>query len=204
MTPVSAGKTVVIGQIGITVLDNFISDAQVNDLLNLYADKVMEDSTVCTKDGVGEKIDSRTGLRRWVSHNETPELYGLCIKIADFVGKNLDNAENVQLLSYSKGQKYEPHFDAFDKSKSDWTHYGKGGQRVYTVMGYLNDLYDGGETSFPTLGIDIKPRRGRLLVWSNVGEDYSVPHPDSLHGGMPVGEGEKKCFTIWFRENNYK
>ena len=55
MIAVSAGKTVVIGQIGITVLDNFISDAQVNDLLDLCADEVMEDSTVCTKDGVGEK-----------------------------------------------------------------------------------------------------------------------------------------------------
>jgi prolyl 4-hydroxylase len=116
---------------------------------------------------------------------------------------DLSHAERAQLLHYGEGQKYEPHFDAFDQSSEQWKHYNQGGQRIYTVMVYLNDVPEdgGGETAFPVLGYSVRPRARRVLVFSNVGEDKSKAHPDSLHGGMPVVSGEKKCFTLWFREN---
>ena len=186
-------------QIGVTVLDNFISEDEVQDALSFFQD--MEESTVCTEDGEGEKIEARTGLRKWVEHDQSELFHGVCKRIADFLGTELSCTEKAQFLKYGKGERYDPHYDAFDKSAKQWSHYNNGGQRVYTAMGYLNDVYLGGATTFPLLGLDVQPRRGRVLVWSNVGEDFGVPHPDSLHGGMPVEEGEKRCFTLWFREN---
>ena len=199
--PVAPNALIYHGGIGITVLDNFISEDEKADALSLFEE--MEESTVCSEDGEGETIEARTGFRRWIDHSKTESFYNICKRIASFVGMDLSHAERAQLLYYGKGQKYEPHYDAFDQSSEQWQHYNKGGQRIYTVMVYLNDvpIEGGGETAFPVLGCSVRPRARRVLFFSNVGEDKSKAHPDSLHGGMPVVSGEKKCFTLWFREN---
>ena len=124
----------------------------------------------------------------------------MCERISLFVGIPISHAEKIQLLHYEQSEKYDPHFDAFNKDTPQWEHYNIGGQRLVTVMGYLTDVYVGGETGFPTLGMSVMPRARRVLIFNNVTDDITKPHPDSLHGGMPVGEGTKKCFTIWFRE----
>lgn len=51
----------------------------------------------------------------------------------------------MQILHYEHGEKYEPHFDYFhDKANQQL-----GGHRVATVLMYLSDVIDGGETIFP-------------------------------------------------------
>ena len=189
------------GEIGITVLDGFITEPQRLETLSFF--NGMEDSTVC-KDGdvyqKGELHEARTGQRKFIKHTESMLFYELCLSISLFIGIDISHAEEVQLLQYGATERYDPHFDAWDTSSSEWKYYSNGGQRIYTVMGYLNDVHQGGETDFPVLGIKIQPRVGRLLVFNNVGKDRSKPHPDSLHAGVPVIEGIKQCFTIWFRE----
>lgn len=199
--PVAPNASIYHGGIGITVLDNFISEEEKTDALSLFEE--MEESTVCSEDGEGETIEARTGYRRWVDHSKTESFHNICKRIASFVGMDLSHAERAQLLYYGEGQKYEPHYDAFDQSSEQWQHYNQGGQRIYTALVYLNDVPEdgGGETAFPVLGYSVRPRAKRMLVFSNVGEDKSNAHPDSLHGAMPVVSGEKKCFTLWFREN---
>ena len=160
----------------------------------------MEDSTVCMDEEEVESRDIRTGKRKFIEHNESMLFYELCLNISLFIGVDLSHAEKVQLLQYGKTEKYDPHFDGWDTDWAMWEQHSAGGQRTYTVMGYLNDVHQGGETDFPVLGIKVQPRAGRLLVFNNVGEDRSKPHPDSLHAGVPVVEGIKQCFTIWFRE----
>jgi len=189
------------GEIGVTVVDNFIAEPEVEEMLSYFDD--MELSDVCTEEGGSALHDHRTGTRKWIDHDHTPMFKILCDRVSNFVGIDLVNAEKAQFLEYGPGEKYDPHFDAFDAESEQWQHYCKSGQRLVSVMGYLNDLDTGGGTAFPKLGLDIKPRAGRLLVWNNVGEDLGKPHPDSLHGGMPVEEGIKKCFTIWFREKPF-
>ena len=188
------------GEIGVTVLDNFMAEPERLDILSQFDD--MELSTVCTSDGKGGIHDARTGNRKFIVHDATYVIYLMCERISYFVGLPLENAEKMQLLHYSDGEKYDPHFDAFNEKSPHWEHYGKrGGQRLVTVMGYLTDNNNGGGTLFPTAGLQVYPRKRRLLVFNNVLDDRSKPHPDSFHGGMPVTDGEKKCFTLWFREN---
>ena len=160
----------------------------------------MELSTVCSEDGVGEVHQSRTGNRKFIPHDTSHMCALMCERISLLVDIPIVNAEKIQLLHYEDGEKYDAHFDAFNQDSPQWELYKVGGQRLVTVMGYLTDVHAGGSTSFPTLGIDVMPRARRILLFNNVTEDLTKPHPDSLHGGMPVGEGTKKCFTIWFRE----
>lgn len=56
-----------------------------------------------------------------------------------------ENGEDIQVLRYEEGQKYEPHYDYF----SDKVNIVRGGHRLATVLMYLSDVEKGGETVFP-------------------------------------------------------
>ena len=59
----------------------------------------------------------------------------------------MGNGEGLQVLRYTKTQKYEGHFDYFfDKSSIQ-----NGGNRYATVLTYLADTEEGGETVFPNI-----------------------------------------------------
>jgi prolyl 4-hydroxylase len=60
----------------------------------------------------------------------------------------------------------------------------RGGQRIWSIMVYLNEVEEGGGTAFPELEIEVIPERGKLLAWNNVTEQGL--NYDSLHIGLPV------------------
>lgn len=57
----------------------------------------------------------------------------------------VENGENIQVLRYEVTQKYEPHFDYFYDEKDQL----RGGHRYATILMYLSDVEEGGETVFP-------------------------------------------------------
>ena len=78
-----------------------------------------------------------------------------------------------------------------------YQHYLKnGGQRIITAIAYLNNVKKGGETSFPNIDKVIRPQKGKLLVFQNCYKGTDKPHPDSLHGALPVIKGEKWAFNL--------
>eukprot|EP01139_Manchomonas_bermudensis_P023737 Amastigsp_a841495_34.p1 type:complete len:323 gc:universal Amastigsp_a841495_34:1000-32(-) len=77
--------------------------------------------------------------------------------------KSRDYAEHLQMLEYTTGQFYKQHNDYIDSQKT----FG-GGSRLYTFFMYLTDVDLGGETEFVNLGIAVKPKRGRAVLWPNV------------------------------------
>ena len=75
---------------------------------------------------------------------------------------------------------------------------------MVTCLLYLNDLEDGGRTSFPILGMEIGAKKGRMVQFHNCHEGSTARHRDSLHGGMPVLKGGKWACNFWFRELMYQ
>lgn len=73
------------------------------------------------------------------------------------------------------------------------------GQRTWTFMLYLNEPEEGGETDFPSLGVTVKPRTGRAVIWNSLKED-GTPNSRTLHHGMQVRKGFKAVITKWFRK----
>ena len=57
-----------------------------------------------------------------------------------------ENGEDMQVLKYEHGQKYDPHYDYF----ADKVNIARGGHRIATVLMYLSDVAKGGETVFPS------------------------------------------------------
>ena len=45
------------------------------------------------------------------------------------------------------------------------------GPRILTFFLYLSDVEEGGETHFPLLGISVKPKKGKALLWPSVVDD---------------------------------
>lgn len=58
----------------------------------------------------------------------------------------IENGEDIQVLRYEPGQKYDPHYDYF----ADKENIARGGHRIATVLMYLTDVEKGGETVFPS------------------------------------------------------
>ena len=189
----------------VAVVHDFISEEECEEIL-AHTWQNMKRSKVASKDGKGQKHDKRTGSNTWLKHDASPIIKGVADRISEMVRMPLDNAEPFQVVHYKVGQEYNYHYDSFDESDIGFNEeYTKnGGQRLITVLGYLRDVPKGGETGFNHLGVNIQPRRGSIIVWWNVEQDTTKREIKSQHAGLPVLEGEKYAFNLWFREREFK
>ena len=99
------------------------------------------------------------------------------------------------MLRYGPGAEYRPHYDYFDPAQPGTPAILKrGGQRVASLVMYLNTPPRGGATVFPDVKLEVAPVKGNAVFFS-----YDRPHPmtRTLHGGAPVLEGEKWVATKW-------
>ena len=189
----------------VAVVHDFISEEECEEIL-AHTWQNMKRSKVASKDGKGQKLEARTGSNSWLKHDASPIIKGVADRISEMVRMPLDNAEPFQVVHYKVGQEYKYHYDSFDESDIGFNEeYTKnGGQRLITVLGYLRDVPKGGETGFSHLGVNIQPRRGSIIVWWNVEPNTTKREIKSLHAGLPVLEGEKYAFNLWFREKEFK
>jgi hypothetical protein len=106
-------------------------------------------------------------------------------------GYPIQHFEAPMLLHYDVGQQITPHFDFIDANALDYAEQIRElGQRMITFLLYLNDDYDGGETTFPELGIVNRGTIGDGLYFINSHADLA-PDRRMLHTGSPPTRGEK-------------
>jgi prolyl 4-hydroxylase len=113
-------------------------------------------------------------------------------RIAAATGTQVDQGEPLTVLRYAPGQQYRLHHDAIA---------GASNQRIRTVLVYLNQGFDGGETVFPELSLSVGPTAGDALVFDNLRSD-GAPDPRMRHAGLPVRTGVKWLATRWIREGS--
>ena len=107
--------------------------------------------------------------------------------------------ETSQVLHYEVGQQFSPHHDFLDVSFPGLARkVASEGQRALTLLIYLNEDYEGGDTAFPTLGRSFKGRKGDALIFWNVTQD-GAPDWRTLHIGTAPTSGEKWLFSQWIR-----
>lgn len=185
------------------VFEDFLDDLEVEQLLAAAEPKLKQALVSSAKSGV--ESDGRSGSNCWVAHGYNAVIEELSLRVAAVVGVPLENAESLQVIYYSESQQYAPHFDAWDAATERGQRcMRKGGQRMITCLFYLNDVAEGGSTIFPKLDMEVRAKKGRMLLFHNCHAGSTVRHPDSLHGGMPVLKGEKWACNFWFREKVYQ
>jgi prolyl 4-hydroxylase len=115
----------------------------------------------------------------------------------------IENGEGLQILHYCTGDEYAPHYDYFPPDDAGSVpHLSQGGQRVASLIIYLNDVEEGGATVFPRLGLTVGPKKGAAVYFEYCNSLGQVD-PQTLHGGLPVRKGEKWIATKWMRQRRY-
>lgn len=121
-------------------------------------------------------------------------------RMAAASGLALTDFEAPNVLNYSVGQQYRPHYDFINPDVPALAEaLARQGQRTATFLLYLNDDYEGGETAFPELDWSFKARAGDALLFFNV-DQAGKPVPESLHAGLPPTSGEKWLLSQWIRD----
>ena len=131
---------------------------------------------------------SDTAVFPWVGEN--PAIHALNRRIAAASRTDVMQGEPLQVLRYRPGQEYKPHTDAVP---------GLENQRIMTMLVYLNEDFEGGETEFSEAHLTIRPKRGEGLLFMNV-DASGEPDPSSLHAGLAVESGQKFLASRWIRE----
>jgi prolyl 4-hydroxylase len=121
---------------------------------------------------------------------EDPAVHAINRRIGAATATPFEQGEALQVLRYSPGQEYRPHFDYVE---------GATNRRLWTALIYLNEDYEGGATAFVRTGLEVRGRTGDVLVFRNSREDGER---DALteHAGRPVTSGIKYLATRWIRE----
>ncbi|XP_043811658.1 prolyl 4-hydroxylase 1 isoform X3 [Manihot esculenta] len=195
----------------IIVLHDFLSKEECDYLRAIALPRLQISTVVDTKTGKGIKSNVRTSSGMFLSFEEkkNPMVQAIEKRISVYSQVPVENGELMQVLRYEKGQFYKPHHDYF----SDTFNLKRGGQRIATMLMYLSDNVEGGETYFPMAGsgecscggkamkgLCVKPNQGDAVLFWSMGLD-GQSDPNSLHGGCEVLSGEKWSATKWMRQS---
>jgi len=108
--------------------------------------------------------------------------------------------EPAQIMHYSVGEEFRPHFDFLTQDEEGWAaQLQRYGQRIATFLLYLNDDFEGGETDFPAIGLSHRGRKGDALFFANV-DTAGAADRKTLHAGRPPTRGQKWILSQWIRD----
>jgi len=182
----------------VIVFGGVLSDEECSGLMDLARPRLARSETVDNATGGSEVNAARTSDGMFFERGEHELIRRIEQRIAELLRWPVDHGEGMQVLRYSPGAEYRPHHDYFDPAHSGTARIlQRGGQRVGTLVMYLNTPEGGGATTFPDVGLEVAPVRGNAVFFS-----YDRAHPSSktLHGGAPVVAGEKWVATKWLRQ----
>lgn len=186
----------------VVIFENVFSQAECDELVALAKPRIKRSLTVDGA-GDGEEVNEvRTSSGMFFDRDHEPLVQRLDQRMADLLGWPVENGESLQVLNYQPSAEYLPHYDYFDPQASGTAaQLKRGGQRVATMLVYLNNCEAGGATIFPDVGLSVFPKPGLGVYFA-----YDKPHEStlSLHGGAPVIQGEKWVATRWMRESVFQ
>jgi prolyl 4-hydroxylase len=187
----------------LAVLDGVLSDEECDALMHMAVPRLERSAVVGVADGVNTVMDIRTSDGAYFQRAENELIRRIDARTAAIMRLPEERGEGLQVMRYGLGGEYLPHFDYFEPGeKGSQPHLATGGQRVSTLIMYLQDVEAGGETIFPRIDFSYVPRKGQALYFEYTDAD-GLLDPLSLHGGAPVLRGEKWIVTKWMRERAF-
>ncbi|XP_059632621.1 probable prolyl 4-hydroxylase 4 isoform X1 [Cornus florida] len=202
------------------VYQGFLTEEECDHLISIAKSELKRSYVADNESGKSKLSEVRTSSGMFIKKAKDPIVAGIEDKIAHWTFLPKENGEDMQVLRYEHGQKYEPHYDYF----ADKVNIARGGHRYATVLMYLSDVGKGGETVFPSAeqesprrksstsdddlsecarkGVAVKPKKGDALLFFSLSPN-AIPDPISLHAGCPVIEGEKWSATKWIHVDSF-
>jgi len=185
--------TVVSTSPRVLVVENLFTPAEAEEIITTAKGK-MQPSTVSMEGSEAKSFtqSSRTSSTAWLNPGHYAVSAALRQRVSELIGIDFDNAdtphivvEEMQVLRYEHKQHYHIHHDYFDPVLHSGFLQQDGRNRFITVLFYLSDVEEGGETAFPmagdprpvtdytdcSRGIRVAPKLGRVAIF------YSL-HPE--------------------------
>lgn len=220
-------------------IPNFLSPTEVQHILELAEREELSQSTTgdvvggtSAKNKVAgqnqpdetNRKKTRTSLNSWIPRERSPVVDAIYRRSADLMrideallrqrGKNeypnlptkRTVAESLQLVHYSETQEYTAHHD-FGYADIQDEH---NGARFATLLLYLNEEMEGGETSFPRWvnaetfhRLTVKPEAGKAVLFYSQLPDGNMDD-FSQHAAEPIRDGEKWLINLWVWDPIYE
>lgn len=183
----------------VVIVGNLLSHDECDELVELARAKLAPSMTLNLETGTDEPNDARTSRGTYFYRGRNALCDRIDARIAALLDWPVEHGEGLQVLHYGPGAEYKPHYDYFDPSRpGSGDTLKRGGQRVASLVMYLNTPEAGGSTSFPDVHFEVAAIKGNAVFFSY---DRAHPMTKSLHGGSPVKRGEKWVATKWLRES---
>jgi prolyl 4-hydroxylase len=208
------GSQIMVGDHVVDVLFSMMSPRVIlfgNVLTHAECDKLRAQATVRMKraevvnpeTGAYQVDSARSSDGAAFSRAETDLVSTIEDRIAQLIHWPASHGEGLQVLHYRPGGEYQPHYDYFPPSApGSAAQLAHGGQRIATMVIYLNDCPMGGSTVFPNLGFETMPKKGGAVYFAYTAQDGTLDER-SLHAGAPVISGDKWIATKWLRQYEY-
>ncbi len=195
-------KVMSLGSMEAVLYDNFLSDEECEHV-KTASTPYLARSAVVGKNFSNVQTRIRTSAGAFLDRAMDPTIDAIEKRIARLTGYGVDRGEGLQVLHYVDAQEYQPHYDYFEPQTDEERRLlGIPGNRIGTLIMYLNDVDEGGATYFPQLKLAIHPKKGSAIWFGYLGED-GIPDRRSEHAGLPVIAGDKWIATKWIRERPF-
>ena len=191
--------------------ENFLSEKECEHLLALSKGKLHKSGVVDAQTGGSSMSEVRTSTGTFISRKYDDIIAGVEERIELWSQIPQSHHEAFQILRYEPGQEYKAHFDYFFHKS------GMRNNRIATVLLYLSDVEEGGETVFPNTDVPTSRNRSMYSECGNGGKALKARKGDALlfwsmkpggeldagssHAGCPVIKGEKWTATKWMHVN---
>ena len=177
---------------------NFITQEQAIKIKKL-AEPEFSESTIVS----GNDTNIRKSQTAWLP-KDNEVVKDIIGRVCKMTNTPFSHAEKMQVVKYDPNGYYNEHYDAACDDRKECVEFEKnGGQRKITMLIYLNDDFEGGETKFPTLNRSYTPQKYGGLLFYSLQNDGDKCHPKALHAGVPVKTGHKYICNVWLRERPY-
>lgn len=185
------------------LLAGIVSADEAAELIALARPRLTPSTVVDPKTGRDRIEPHRTSLGMFFRLHENELVARLDRRVAELVNQPVEHGEGFQVLYYPTGTLNAPHFDFLVPSNdANRASIARSGQRVSTLLVYLNDVEAGGETIFPKLDWSVVPKLGHGAYFEYLNARGELDD-SSLHGGNRVVAGEKWVLTKWTRERRF-
>lgn len=188
----------------IKLFQQLLTDEECDALVALSRGRLARSPVVNPDTGAENLIDARTSMGAMFQVGEHALISRIEARIAAVTGVPAEHGEGLQILNYKPGGEYQPHFDYFNPQRpGEARQLSVGGQRIATLVIYLNTPEAGGATAFPRVGLEVAPVKGNAVYFNYLLPDGKLDDR-TLHAGLPVTSGEKWIATKWLRERPYR
>ncbi|MED1951455.1 2OG-Fe(II) oxygenase [Brevibacillus centrosporus] len=176
----------------VVVLGNVLSNDECDELIEHSRERLQRSKT--GEDRAVNSIRTSSG----VFCEQTETITRIEKRISQIMNIPIEQGDGLQVLRYTPGQEYMPHFDFFAETSRASTN-----NRISTLVMYLNDVEEGGETVFPMLHFSVSPVKGMAVYFEYFYSNDEL-NESTLHAGTQVIKGEKWVATMWMRRQSFR